>query len=154
MNSWAAKRRTCSQLSKIQNSCCAFYTTLIRSDLVCRDEQVFLCYFFPLKPETAKHSGCCLTRKISSSVSFILDGRRTQRTQGRVLDVDDNKGYRRFQDYSEVKDFQKFQKSCSAPPPKNAGLGCQRGGFGLRQIRNFLLSSFGGDMSGRAGRVD
>lgn len=93
-------------------------------------------------------------RLLSSSISFILDGRRTQRTQGRVLDVDDNNGYRCFQDYSEVKDFQKFQKSCSAPPPKNAGLGCQRGGFGLRQIRNFLLSSFGGDMSGRAGRVD
>lgn len=74
----------------------------------------FFVLFFSPKPETAKNSG--LTRKKSSSVSFSLDGRRTQRTRGQVLDADDNKGYRH---YSEVQDFQKFQKSFSAPPHQN-----------------------------------
>lgn len=93
-----------------------------------------------------------LHQQINPGVSFSLDGRLTLRIQGHRLDTDDIRGHGHFLCFITVKaewqDIWKYKFQTVFESTKSV-IHCQCYSFRLCQIRNFLVSSLGTDMSSR-----
>lgn len=152
MHSSAANRQdmfpAVGEREKIQHSCYTFLWS--RSAQAWRT--IMNNSFLKLKRKWGKTLLLLHQERNPGAVYFNMDGRLTLEDTRSILNTDDIREFGHFLCFITVKTTVKYSTSTSSKQflsPQKCLIYCKWSSFRLCQIRNFLISSFGTDMSGR-----